>query len=64
MVGGPRLKEKYGPAGKKRGREGDGRRRDWAERKGEGFRFFLFFSKPFQTSNSFQSLNTFKTFQD
>jgi hypothetical protein len=26
--------------------------------------FFCFCSKPFQTSNSFQSLNTFKTFQD
>jgi hypothetical protein len=26
--------------------------------------FFKPFSKPFQTSNSFQSLNTFKTFQD
>jgi hypothetical protein len=48
MVGGPRLKEKYGPAGKKRGREGDGRRRDWAERKGEAFRFFCFFQNLFK----------------
>jgi hypothetical protein len=30
-------------SGKKRGREGDGRRRDWAETKGEGFSFFFVF---------------------
>jgi hypothetical protein len=56
-VGGPRLKEN-GPTGKREGGKETGRRRDWAARKGEGFRFFSkTFFKPFQTS---KHLQTFK----
>jgi hypothetical protein len=55
-------RKKYGLVGKKRGREGDWRRRDWAERKGEGFRFFLFFFKPFSNLKFFSNFKHFQNF--
>jgi hypothetical protein len=48
--------------GKKRGREGDWRRRDWAERKGEGFRFFFVFFKPFSNLKFFSNFKHFQNF--
>jgi hypothetical protein len=49
-------------SGKKRGREGDGRRRDWAEMKGEGFRFFFVFFKTFSNLKFFSKFKHFQNF--